>query len=282
MRAHVSRRRVVRGAVGTTLALALGAGTTLLSGSATAHSNPDDEYLAGPKPTIVLVHGAFTDASSWNGVIGNLRHAGYPVVAPPNPLRDLAADSAYVAEIVRNIDGPVIMVGHSYGGAVITNAARETPNVTGLVYVAGFAPDAGESTAGIGARYPDTPLKTSLVPQPYPDGTVDLYIAQDKFHDVFAQDLPADRAALMAATQRPLAAAAGDGPSGEPAWRTLPSWFLIPTEDHATHPAAHADMAKRAHAKQTVEIKGGHALPVSHPDDVAHLIRTAACQTQRR
>lgn len=273
---RLARRRVLFGAVGAALAVA--AGTTLIPDSATADADSVDQNFLGPKPTIVLVHGAFTDASSWHGVIGNLRRAGYPIVAPPNPLRDLASDSAYVAGVVNNIKGPVLLVGHSYGGAIITNAAREAPNVKGLVYVAGFAPDKGESTGSISARYPETPIKTSLTPQPYPDGTVDLYIAPDKFHHVFAQDIPADRAALMAATQRPITAAAFDGPSGEPAWKSLPSWFLIAAEDHALHPAAQADMAKRAHAKLTIELSAGHALPVGHPNEVAHLIRTAAWQ----
>ncbi|TCO59575.1 alpha/beta fold hydrolase [Actinocrispum wychmicini] len=273
MKANVPRR----GIVGTTLAITAMAGATLLSGSATAGQD-----FAGPKPTILLVHGAFTDASSWSGVITNLQHAGYPVVAPPNPLRDLTTDAAYIAGITRNIKGPVIMVGHSYGGAVITNAAREAPNVKGLVYVAAFAPDNGESTGDINKRYPDTPIRTSIVPQLYPDGTVDLYIDPAKFRDVFAQDVPADRAAVMAAVQRPLNAPAGDRPSGEPAWKKLPSWFLTATEDHAINPAAEADMAKRAHAVQTVKIRGGHALPVSHPNDVARLIRTAACQTRQQ
>nr|CEL13147.1 hypothetical protein [Kibdelosporangium sp. MJ126-NF4]CTQ98835.1 hypothetical protein [Kibdelosporangium sp. MJ126-NF4] len=230
----------------------------------------------------MLVHGAFTDASSWHGVIGNLQHRGYQVVAPANPLRDLAADSAYVADVVRSVKGPVILVGHSYGGAVITNAARAADNVKGLVYVAGFAPDAGESASSIDARYPETPIKRSITPLRHPDGTVDLSIAPEKFPGVFAPDVPRHQAVQMAAAQRPIAPAAVESPSGQPAWKSLPSWFLIATEDRAIHPDAQADMAKRAHAKQIVRVRADHAVPVSRSDEVANLIRAAAWETRDR
>ncbi|WP_433336294.1 alpha/beta fold hydrolase [Spirillospora sp. CA-294931] len=228
------------------------------------------------KPTVALVHGAFTDAGSWHGVIGDLQRHGYQVVAPANPLRGLAADSTYVANVVRGIKGPVVLAGHSYGGAVITNAARMAGNVSGLVYVAGFAPDEGESASDIDRRYPATPLKKSIVPLPHPDGTVDLSIAPEKFPGVFAAGVPRRKAAQMAAAQRPIAVAAVEGRSGRPAWKALPSWFLIPTEDQALHPDAQADMAERAAARRTVRIKAGHAVPVSHPGKVADLVQAAA------
>ncbi|REE96532.1 alpha/beta fold hydrolase [Thermomonospora umbrina] len=255
---------------------------TSVSGTATAESPSTDRTFPGLKPTVVLVHGAFTDASSWHGVIGHLQRHGYPVVAPANPLRDLAADSAYIAGVVRGIKGPVILAGHSYGGAVITNAARSATNVKGLVYVAGFAPDEGESAGSIDARYPKTPLKDSITPLPHEDGTVDLSIAPEKFPGVFAPHVPRSKAAQMAAAQRPIAVAAIGGRSGRPAWRSLPSWFLIPSDDRALHPDAQADMAERAHARKTVWIEGGHAVTVSRPSAVAELLRVAARDTRDR
>nr|WP_244409036.1 alpha/beta hydrolase [Stackebrandtia nassauensis] len=270
-----SRRRVLAGT-----AVAMAAGSTLIAGSAMADPDTSSGKTRRPRPTIVLVHGAFTDASSWHGVIGRLQDAGYTVIAPANPLRDLTSDSAYIAAVVKSVKGPVVLAGHSYGGAVITNAAREADNVTGLVYLAAFAPDEGESPGSISADYPETPIGQSLAPLPLPDGTADLLIAPDKFHHVFAQDIPAADAARLASAQRPIAEAAFGGKTGEPAWKSLPSWFLVATEDHAIHPDAQRDMAERAHAKKTVKVASGHAVSLSHPGKVAALIRTAAKQAR--
>jgi pimeloyl-ACP methyl ester carboxylesterase len=195
------------------------------------------------KPTIVLVHGAFADGSSWNGVIERLHQQDYIVIAPANPLRGVTADSAYTASVVSQIDGPVLLAGHSYGGAVITNAASSAPNVTGLVYVAAFAPDEGESLGEATSGSRDAILNTAQVQYRYPAGpdgqtAVELGINPRLFRDVFAADLPAQTAALLAATQRPIAAAALHRHIGPPAWKKLPSWALVATSDKAASTGA--------------------------------------------
>ncbi|MEV0292110.1 alpha/beta hydrolase [Nocardia sp. NPDC050710] len=257
------------------------AGSVVFTASACA---ADPEPPAPPdssaKPTVVLVHGAFADASSWNGVIAALQREGYPTIAPADPLRDVAGDAAYIASVVRSIPGPVLLVGHSYGGAIITNAARDAANARGLVYLAAFAPDTGESALGISQRFPETLIGKSLSPRifPLPDGAAgtDLYVDPARFREVFAQDVPADRAATMAATQRPITETAFGGPSGDPAWKSLPSWYLVSTEDHAIHPDAQRFMAQRLGAKEIREVNSSHAVAVSNPDIAADLIRTAA------
>ena len=231
------------------------------------------------KPTVVLVHGAFADASGWSGVIDELRQDGYPVLAPANPLRDLTGDSDYLASILATILGPVVLVGHSYGGAVITNAAVDRTNVKALVYIAAFAPDSGESIFELTGRYPGSRLLTATSPRPYPvPGVgvgVDTYIDPAQFHDVFVGDVPEATAAVMAASQRPLTLAAGAGKTRAVAWKTIPSWYMVATEDHAIPPDAERFMARRARS-QTVEVNGSHAVMVAHPRPVADLIRTAA------
>lgn len=228
------------------------------------------------KPTIVLVHGAFADASGWGGVITRLLADGYTVYAPPNHLRGIAADAAYVRDFVGTIDGPVVLVGHSYGGAVITNVAA--PNVVALVYVCAFALDEGESVGAataLGGEPVD--LTQVVVVRPYPGappGTGDAYINPAIFHDVFCQDLPDDLAAIMAATQRPGALVSLGEPSGPPSWRTTPSWYLVGTQDRVIPPAAEHAMAARAGAT-TVEIDSSHVAMISHPDEVAALVRDA-------
>ncbi len=212
----------------------------------------------GPKPTIVLVHGAFADAFGWAGVITRLEDRGYTVLAPANPLRGVATDSAYIASVLATITGPIVLVGHSYGGEVITNAATGNPNVTALVYVAAFAPDAGETAGGILTRFPGsmlTPANLILRPFPQPDGTMgeDAYINPTVFREAFCADCSASTAAVMAATQRPGALATLSEPSGVPAWKTIPSWYLVASQDHAIPPAAERFMAARMHA-HTVEI----------------------------
>jgi pimeloyl-ACP methyl ester carboxylesterase len=232
---------------------------------------------AGPKPTIVLVHGAFAESSSWNGVIAELNKDGYTAVAAANPLRSVAGDAATISAVVRSITGPVVLVGHSYGGPVITRAANGSPNVKALVYVAGFAPDTGESALTLSAKFPGSTLGSAIIPVELPDGGKDLYIEPDKFHAQFAADVPAAEARLMAATQRPVTQAALAEASGAPAWKALPSYVIYGSQDRNIPAAVLSFMAKRAHAVKTVIIEGAsHALMVSHPNEVAELIDEAA------
>ncbi|MFI0898371.1 alpha/beta fold hydrolase [Streptomyces sp. NPDC020983] len=229
------------------------------------------------KPTIVLVHGAFAESSSWNGVIGKLRSAGHPVIAAPNPLRSLSGDAAVLSAVLSGIDGPVVLVGHSYGGAVASNAAVGHDHVKALVFVAAFAPERGESIFDLSGKFPGSTLGDTLNQVPLADGTADLYIRQDAFHQQFTADVTAEHAALAAATQRPLNTTALNEPSGEPAWKTVPSWFIYPGLDHNIPVEAHRFMAERAGSRRSVELPGAsHALPVSEPAAVADLILAAA------
>ena len=230
------------------------------------------------KPTIVLVHGAFAESASWAGVIDPLLEAGHPVIAAANPLRDLAADAASVADLVRTIDGPVLLVAHSYGGAVISNMPADAGEITGLVYVNGFAPDPGESAFSLAGMFPGSMLgEETLRPVPRGDGTTDLYIVRDRFHELFCPDLPAREAARMAATQRPVTQEALFAPSSErPLWRELPSWFVIGEDDRNIPPQLQRFMAERAASQRTVEIPGAsHAVAVSQPQTAADLILEA-------
>lgn len=231
------------------------------------------------KPTIVLVHGAFAGSASWNGVIRKLQAQHFPVIAAANPLRGVKSDASYVARIVDGIKGPVVLVGHSYGGSVISAAASGTTKVKALVYVAAFAPEAGETALGLSGKFPGSTLGPTLAPAvPLGDGGKDLYILQDKFHDQFAADVPAADARLMAATQRPIAEAAlGEAAPAAPAWKSVPSWFVYGDRDKNIPPAAHAFMAQRAHSMKTVVVKGAsHVVMVSQPGAVAKLIAEAA------
>ncbi|PKR87431.1 alpha/beta hydrolase [Pleomorphomonas diazotrophica] len=230
------------------------------------------------KPTIVLVHGAFADSSSWNGVIAALQSKGYPVVAAANPLRSVAADAAYVSDVVAGIDGPVVLVGHSYGGQVISTAANGHDNVKSLVYVAAFAPEAGEAAADLAGKFPGGTLGEALAaPVKLASGGVDLYIDQSKFRTQFAHDVPEAEAALMAAGQRPITEAALTEKSGEPAWKRLPSWFVYGSGDKNIPAAALQFMADRAGSKHTVVVDGAsHVVMVSKPQVVADLIDEAA------
>jgi len=235
------------------------------------------------KPTVVLVHGAFAESSSWNPVIAKLLAKGYPVVAVANPLRGVKSDASYVASMLDAISGPVILVGHSYGGNVISVAATGKSNVKALVYVSGLAPDLGESASALVGKFPGSTLGPTLAPPvTLADGSKDLYILQDKFHAQFAADVPASQAKLMAATQRPIVAAAFDEPAGAPAWKTIPSWFLYGSLDKNIPPAVHAFLAKRAGAKETVEVKGAsHVVMMSHPDALLKLIDAAAAEIKK-
>ncbi|MFC2252173.1 alpha/beta fold hydrolase [Labrys portucalensis] len=245
------------------------AGALLLSAPALAESG---------KPTVVLVHGAFADASSWNGVIQRLEKDGYPVVAAANPLRSVRGDADSVASVIDSIKTPVVLVGHSYGGSVISEAATGKANVQALVYVAAFAPETGETAIGLSGKFPGSTLGPTLAPPvPLSGGGKDLYIQQAKFPDQFAADVPKPEARLMAATQRPIAEAALGEASTEPAWKTIPSWFVYGDKDRNIPPQALAFMAERANSKQTVVVKGAsHVVMVSNPAVVAKLIETAA------
>ena len=234
----------------------------------------------GVKPTIVLVHGAFADASSWNGVIGRLQQEGYTVIAPANPLRGVTADSAYTASLLGQIDGPVLLGGHSYGGAVITNAATSAPNVVGLVYVAAFAPDEGENLGDLSAGSKDSVLNSALVQYTYPAGpggqtSVEFAINPPKTKEAFAGDLPDHQIALIAATQRPFAAAAFSDVSGPPAWRRLPSWAVVATGDKAAGADLVRAEAQRAGA-DIIEVEGSHVIMISQPQAVTdHILKAA-------
>jgi pimeloyl-ACP methyl ester carboxylesterase len=239
-----------------------------------------------PAPlTVVLVHGAFADASSWNGVIQRLQAAGMQVTAPANPLRGIATDSAYIASFLNQIPGPVLAVGHSYGGAVISNAATDAANVVGLVFVAAFAPDEGERLGEVESGSKDSVLMSALVPLQYPVGdgpetAVEFAIDPAKFHDAFAADLKPEQAAVMAATQRPVAELAFSEPSGPPAWKTRRAWAVVATGDKAAGTDVVRSMAKRAGATIT-EAEGSHVLMVSQPGVVAEVILTAAAAVAR-
>jgi pimeloyl-ACP methyl ester carboxylesterase len=230
-------------------------------------------------PTVALVHGAFADSSSWNAVIERLQAQGVPVTAIANPLRGVASDSAYVASVLDELSGPVVAVGHSYGGAVITNAAAGASNVVGLVFVAAFAPEEGERLGEATAASKDAVLNTALVPNRIAaadggDPTVEFSIEPAKFHDVFAADVPAAKAAVMAATQRPVAEAAFSDPTDAVAWKKLPSWAVVATGDKAAGADLVRSMAGRAGAT-TTEVEGSHVIMVSQPQVVADVILEA-------
>jgi len=231
------------------------------------------------KPTIVLVHGAFAESSSWDDVIDPLVDAGHPVIAAANPLRGLASDAAAVADVVRSVEGPVVLAAHSYGGAVMSNVPADAGEIVGLVYANGFAPEPGENCFQLAAMFPGSRLGPETArPVSLSDGTTDLYVAAEAFPDIFCQDVPAEQAARMAVTQRPATQEALTEPSGkEPLWKHLPSRFLIGEDDHIIPAALQKYMAERAHAHRTLEIPGAsHAITVSHPGAVVHQIMEAA------
>ena len=229
--------------------------------------------------TVVLVHGAFADASSWNGVIERLQKAGVQVTAPANPLRGIASDSAYLASFLNQIPGPVLAVGHSYAGAVISNAATKASNVVGLVFVAAFAPEEGERLGEVESGSKDSILGTAQVPLKYPTGqgaetAVEVAVNPARFHETFAADLPAEQTALMAATQRPIAEGAFTEPCGVPAWKSLPSWAVVATGDKAAGTDVIRAMARRAGATIT-EVEGSHVIMISRPQIVTDVILRA-------
>jgi pimeloyl-ACP methyl ester carboxylesterase len=230
------------------------------------------------KSTVVLVHGAFAGSASWDGVAGALLEADLSVIAAANPLRGLAADARAISDIVRSIEGPVLLVAHSYGGAVMSNVDADAGEIVGLVYVNGFAPAPGENCFGLAGMYPGSMVGEETVrPVPRSDGTTDLYIAPDSYHDVFCADIPATRAAIMAATQRPATQEALVEPSGDPLWKDVPSWFVIGEEDRIIPAALQRFEAERAGARRTIELPGAsHAAAVSQPGAVVEVILEAA------
>jgi pimeloyl-ACP methyl ester carboxylesterase len=242
------------------------------------------DTTSGPKPSIVLVHGAWADGSSWSTVIQRLQEQGYTVYATPNPLRGLTSDSAYIASFLQSISGPIILVGHSYGGAVITNAATGNPNVKALVYIDAFAPDQGESLASLSSvQSPPGQSPSCLSGDPTAvfnfvpliGGDVDLYVKPSLFPSCFANDLPPSEGAVLASTQRAFALSSLGQTSGVPAWKTIRSFYLVGTIDKVIPPFAQLFMAQRAHAT-IVQVRGSHLVMISHPEAVVDLINQAA------
>lgn len=236
-------------------------------------------HPGGPKPTVVMVHGAWADSSGWYDSAEILRTRGFEVIALANPLRGLTSDAAYVRSALETIEGPVVLVAHSYGGAVITGAATGLPNVEALVYVAAFVPDEGEPVGALNELNPGSLInEQALIVRPFSTGAgggADLYIRPEIFREAFAADLPARTARLMQMTQRPLSAAALGEPSGTPAWRTIPSWYLVATRDRTIPPATQKFMARRA-GSTIVEVRSSHVAMQSQPEATAALVFAAA------
>src|ERR1035438_3672017 len=259
--------------IGLALAGLVGIPSAVAAASTSSHSQ------SAVKPTIVLEHGAWADGSSWSGVVTRLQKDGYTVDVPPNPLRGPDSDSAYLASYLATVTGPVVLVGHSYGGFVITNAATGDQNVKALVYVDAYIPAQGDTINSLTAQFPGsqiTPAALNFVPSP--GGITDVYIKPSLFRGILANDLPASQAAELAATQRPIAATALTEVSGPPAWTTIPSWAVIGTADHPTPPAAQAFMASRAHATVT-KINASHLSLISQPGEVTNVIEEAVAHT---
>jgi pimeloyl-ACP methyl ester carboxylesterase len=234
---------------------------------------------AGGPLTVVLVHGAFADASNWAGVIPTLQAAGIAVLAPANPLRGINHDAAYIASVASQIPGPVLLVGHSYGGAVITNAGSRAENVRGLVYVGAFIPDEGETLQNLADQATDSKVLPALRPMPYPTPSgsapdAEFTIDPAQFHEIFCADLPAEQAAILAVSQRPLAGVSFGEPTQNPAWKSLPLWAVISPSDFVIGPSGERFMAERAGATIT-EVEASHAMMISQPQAVADVILTA-------
>jgi pimeloyl-ACP methyl ester carboxylesterase len=295
---QISRRVVLgrlagAGVVATTASAALGGSNALAQRLAATSTSPpttppsDGATMAESEttppteaagPTVVLVHGSFADASGWAGVISILQAAGLNVMAPANPLRALSTDTAYIASVVSQINGPVLLAAHSYGGAVITNAASQVDNVVGLVYVSAFIPDEGETILDLSAQATDSLLGPALRPAQYPtDGDepgTEFYIDPAAFHEVFCADLPAEQAAVMAVSQRPGADVGFGEPTHNPAWKTLPSWAVVGTADNTIGPTGVKLMAQLSGAEVT-EIDASHVVMISQPQAVADVILAA-------
>ena len=254
--------------------------SAVAAASTGGHSDATGSHAkSSVKPTIVLEHGAWADGSSWDGVVTRLQNDGYTVDVPPNPLRGVDSDSAYLASYLATVPGPIVLVGHSYGGFVTTNAATGDQNVKALVYVNAFIPAQGDTVNSLTSQFPGSqiaPAALNFVPSP--GGVTDVYIKPALFRSILANDLPAGQAAELAATQRPLAASTLTDVSGPPAWASIPSWAVIGTADHAIPPAAQEFMAQRAHATVT-KINSSHLSLISHPGEVTNVIEEAARQT---
>jgi len=261
--------------------------TAGMAGSAhasSAHASAGTTAAGGPKPSIVLVHGAWADSSSWDAVVSQLQRDGYTVYVPPNPLLGITYDSAFIRDFLHTISGPIIVVGHSYGGAVITNAATGDNQVKALVYVDAFAPAQGQTIGQLVSAYPGScvlpPANTTAQPYPgAPAGAVDVYIKQSVFPSCMANGLPASEASMLAATQRPLTSLALTQPSGVPAWKTIPSWAVIGTADHAIPPAELLAMAEQAHAHITMAPGAPHLSMIYAPGLVTRVILEAVRAT---
>ncbi|QDP97864.1 alpha/beta hydrolase [Microlunatus elymi] len=231
--------------------------------------------MSNSTPTVLLVHGAFAESASWNAVLHNLYGRGIDAIAVANPLRTLTGDAAYLRDVIAGVGGPVLLVGHSYGGMVITEAAANNPAVVGLGYVAAFAPDTGESALGLSTQFPGSTLGQALTSYPVSSGGNELTIRLDTYAEQFAADVPQSVAGVMARTQRPVAEdALSEGlPTPDPAWKSLPSWFVVPDQDRNIPPTLQRFAAERAGARGVREVPGAsHAVAVSRPDDVAGVI----------
>jgi pimeloyl-ACP methyl ester carboxylesterase len=293
----MSRRVLLRRAAGWVAAVAIlssfGACSSSSSSSDSAPAAPAAESSTsatpsrrGATPTVVLVHGAWADASSWRGVTESLLASGYDVRAIANPLEDLTTDAEYVADFLHSLTGPLVVVGHSYGGAVITNAAAGMPQVKALVYVDAAAPDVGETNGSLSGkdsvlnRKPPSQL-FDQVPYPgAPSGAGDLYLRKDIFVENFANDLPLAEASSLWAAQRAASTDAFDTPSKRAAWKTIPSWYFISRGDQIITPASELAMAKRAHSRVTLFPGGSHLTLISHPDAVTKVIQKAIASVQ--
>jgi pimeloyl-ACP methyl ester carboxylesterase len=268
-----------------TMALALIAGLVITLTTSQSEAKTGTRTAAAARPTVVLVNGAWANNAAWSGVIERLQAEGYAVDAPPNPLQSLKGDAATIADLLKTIKGPIVLVGHSYGGAVITNAATGNRNVKALVYVDAFAPAKGESALGLDSTKPGSALGAgptkvfNFVPFPGANkGDAELYVKPSVFEQAFANGLPAKEGAVLAATQSPVAYSAVTAPSGTPAWKTIPSWYVLGTIDKAIPPAIQLFMAQRIHAHIT-RVRAGHLSMVAAPGVVASVITAAARAT---
>ena len=266
--------------IGLALAGLVAIPSAVAAASTSSHSDATgNQSQSAVKPTIVLEHGAWADGSSWDGIVTRLQQDGYTVDVPPDPLRGVDSDSAYLASYLATVPGPIVLVGHSYGGFVTTNAATGDKNVKALVYVNAYIPAQGDTVNSLTSQFPGsqiTPAALNFVPSP--GGVTDVYIKPSLFRGILANDLPAGQAAELAATQRPIAASTLADVSGPPAWASIPSWAVIGTADHAIPPAAQEFMASRAHATVT-KINASHLSLISHPGEVTNVIEEAARHT---